>query len=113
MLRKIPAALGILCVVALLFSFLTDGRMEACCAAATIPCVGAAKQEIAMGKDAREEQAKELACLTAKLALKEAEWRTLIEKPDLHASRLQMTRDEIVFLRGTIGSRRVRIQDAN
>ena len=113
MLKRIAVALGVLCLAALLLSFLTDGVTEPCCAAATIPCVRLAKQEIATGKEPRAEEAKELACLSAKLALKEAEWRVLIAKPDLHTWRLRMTRAEIVFLRGTIGIRHVRTQDAN
>ena len=87
--------------------------MEACCAAAAIPCVRSAKQEIIMGREPRLEEAKELACLTAKLVLKEAERRVLIEKPDLHAWRLRMTWDEIVFLQGTISNRQARYQDGH
>jgi hypothetical protein len=113
MLRRISAALVVLCLAALLASFLTDGRMDACCAAATIPCVRLTNQAIAMGKEPREEEANELACLAERLAHKEAEWRVLIERPGLHAWRLQMTGNEMVFLKGAISSRHARLQDTN
>ena len=108
MLKRISVALVVLCLVALAFSFLTDGKMDACCAAATIPCVRSANKAIAVGKDWREEAAKELDCLTDRLASKEAEMRVLIVKPSSYARHLQITSAEIYYLKGVIETRQAR-----
>lgn len=113
MLKKIIVALGVLGLATLLFSFMTNGRMEACCAAATIPCVKTANQRIAQGHDVEDATSQELECLNDKLLRKKSEWRVLTAQPGVHAWRVQMTRDEMLLLKSVISGRHGSPRNAN
>ena len=113
MLKRLSIAVAVLCLTALAFSFITEGKMDACCEAANFTCVKTANQRIALGRDRWNAAAQELDCLNDKLLRKESEWRVLTAQPGLHAWRIRMTRDEMIFLKGVISSRQAKLKDAN
>ena len=113
MLKRLSIAVVVLCLMALGFSFFTEGKMDACCEAANFTCVRTANQRIAMGRDMGDTAAQELDCLNDKLLRKESEWRVLTAQPGLHTWRIEMTRDDMLLLKRVISSRQAKFKDAN
>lgn len=113
MLKRISVSLAVLYLAATVFSVLTKGGLDACCAAAPIPCARLAAQKTGQGQDWRAEADKEIACVAERLARKQAELRVLNVQPNGHAWRKDMTRTELNYLKELVEGKQASLKGGN